>query len=51
MTFIEPGAQFPKNSRIQEMSKNFQFFLKYSRFTILPSNSRRKLQNTCFRNV
>jgi hypothetical protein len=43
MIFIEPEAQSHKNSRILEMSKNFQFFCDiaeklYSRNTILPLN-------------
>ena len=41
MVFIEPEAQPHKNSRILEMSKNFQLFCDiaeklYSRNTILP---------------
>jgi hypothetical protein len=44
MIFIEPGAQSQKNSRIPEMSKNFQFFwniadLLNSWFTILPNTA------------
>ena len=41
MVFIEPEAQSNENSRILEMTKNFQFFCDiaeklYSRNTILP---------------